>query len=73
MQSAGERANGESFAEAGDAFEEHMAAGDQSDQGIVEDVCLTDDDPGDFGPQPVKVAAKILELLLKECCFVGHP
>jgi hypothetical protein len=50
-----------------------MAAGDQSDQGIVEDVRLTDDDPGDFGPQPVKVAAKILELLLKECCFVGHP
>ena len=48
MQHAGERAQQGGLAEAGNAFEQHVAAGEQTDQDAVDDVLLADDDLSDL-------------------------
>ena len=42
---AGERAHGERLREAGHALEQHVAAGEQGDEDLLEHVVLADDDP----------------------------
>jgi hypothetical protein len=41
-------AHGERLREAGHAFEQDVAVGEEADQEAVDEVLLTDDDPGDL-------------------------
>ncbi len=48
MQHAAERAQQRGLAESRHSFEQHVAAGQQTDQHAVDDVLLANDDLADF-------------------------
>ncbi len=48
VQHARQRAQQRGLAQAGHAFEQHVAAGEQADEHAVDDVLLPDDDLGDL-------------------------
>ena len=48
---ARERADRERLRQAGHAFEEHVAVGEQADEEAVHEVLLADDDACDFGSE----------------------
>ena len=59
IQHLRERPHQQGLAEAGDAFQQRVAARQQADQHPVHDVRVPDDDLADLGPHPVEV---VLEL-----------
>ena len=61
MQHAGERAQQRGLAEARHAFEQHVAAGQQTDQNAIDHVLLADDDFADFITDPVELRGSELE------------
>ena len=50
-EGVGEGLDGGGFGEAGDAFEEDVAAGDEADEEAVDEAFLADEDFGDFGAE----------------------
>jgi hypothetical protein len=61
MEDPGEGAEQGGFAETRDAFEQHVAAGDHTNQDAVDDLGLTDDDFADFLPDFVEVLDRLTE------------
>jgi hypothetical protein len=61
MEDAGEGPEEGGFAEARDAFEQHVAAGDHAYENAVDDLGLTDDDFADFLPDLVEVLDRLTE------------
>ncbi len=55
------------LAEAGNAFQQHMAAGEQTDQDAFDDVILADDNFGDFAADSIEPLDRKLE-----CRFSSH-
>ena len=48
VQAVGQGAHSERFRQAGDAFEQHVAAGQQAENEPIEQIALADDDAGDL-------------------------
>ena len=63
----GDGAHQQRLAEAGDALQEHVAAGDQGGQRALDDVVLADDDLADLVAEPAEVRAEGVELLFDRC------
>ncbi len=53
LDGGGEGADGEGFGEAGNAFEEDVAIGEESDEEAIDEVILTDEDAADFGAERI--------------------
>ena len=51
LDGGGERAHGERFGQAGNAFQQHVAVGEQADQQAVHQLFLADDHLADFVAQ----------------------
>ncbi len=64
MQDAAERAQQGGLAEAGHAFEQNMAAGEQADQDAIDHVLLADDDLADFLAHLIEMTGGELECRL---------
>ena len=62
MQCVGQRADDQRLAEAGNAFEQHVPAGEQRDQHVVENLDLADDDLGDLGSESLKILTEVSQL-----------
>ena len=67
VQDARQRAQQRGLAQAGNAFEQHVAAGQQADQHAFDHVLLADDDFGDFAADGVQPVHRELE-----CRFGSH-
>jgi hypothetical protein len=61
MQDAAERSEKRGFAEARDAFEQYMAAGQKADENAIDHLLLADDDFADFAAHLIEVAGGDLE------------
>ena len=61
MQHAAEGAQQRGLAEAGHAFEQNVAAGEQADQDAIDDVLLADDDLADFLAHLIEMTGGELE------------
>ena len=55
VQHARKRAQQRGLAQSGNAFEQHVAAGEQADENAVDDILLADDDLSDFLADPVEL------------------
>ena len=64
VQHARQRAQQRGLAQAGNAFEQHVAAGEQADQHAVDHVRLADDDLADLLPDEVKLSHTLLQSIL---------
>ena len=65
-----DRPHEQSFAEAGDAFEQHLAAGNQRAERAFDNVVLSDDDFADLPPQGEEIGPELIELILNS--FHAH-
>jgi hypothetical protein len=61
MQDAAERSKQGGFAEAGHAFEQDVAAGEEADEDAIDHLLLADDDLADFVAHLIEVAGGELE------------
>ena len=64
VQRVGQRPDQQRLAQAGHAFEQHVAAGDQGGQRAVDDLLVADDHLADLAAQGVEVGAELVELPL---------
>ncbi len=62
MQHARKRAQKGGLPESRNAFEQHMAAGEQADQNAVDHILLADDNLADFLTDPVELRGGELEM-----------
>jgi hypothetical protein len=67
MDGGGQGADAHGLGQAGHAFEQHVAVGQQPDQQPVHQLFLADDDPAHFCPQPADPAGCRLHLLVQRC------
>ena len=62
MRGLGEGADAGGLGQAGEALEQHVAAGDQRHEEPVDEIPLTHNHPGDLGANLLKMAAGRIEL-----------
>ena len=62
VQGVGQRPHQQRLAQAGHAFEQHVAAGDQGGQRALDDLLLADDHLADLVAQRLEVGAELVEL-----------
>ena len=67
----GQRADGQGFGQAGHAFEQDVAVGEQADQQPVHQLFLADDDAADFGAQSFDPAGRGLHLFVQRIAHSG--
>ena len=68
----GERAHGERLGQARNAFEQHVAVGQQPDQQALDQLFLADDDVGDFLPQRFNPSRRLADLFFDRLIHVAR-
>ena len=64
VQDVGQRVHEARLADAGNAFEQHVAAGEQARDGQVDDLVVADDAPADFLGDADEAVAELIDGLL---------
>jgi len=64
VDSLGQGFNSQCLSEAGHAFQQDVAVGEQTDEQAVEHLMLTDDHSSNFIPQPVDKCGLVLDLVI---------
>ncbi len=72
VQALGERADRKRLGQAGNAFEQHVSAGQEAEDEPIDELALPDDDAADLGVERLKLGAGGLYGVVLICEAIGH-